>query len=53
LRHYFELHLVTVVTSFPHGKVVQNRDATWRITKWTLELMGEGIMYAPWTTIKS
>ena len=40
LRHYFESHPVTVVKSFPLGEVVQNRDATGRIVKWALELMG-------------
>ena len=53
LRHYFELHPVTVVMCFPLGEVVQNRDAIGRITKWALELMGQGISYAPWTAIKS
>jgi ribonuclease HI len=53
LRHYFESHLVTVVSSFPLGEVIQNRDATGRIAKWELELMGEGITYTPRTTIKS
>ena len=52
LRHYFESHLVTVVTSFPLGEVVQNQDVTGRIMKWALELMGQGISYAPRTTIK-
>ena len=47
LRHYFESHPVMVVTSFPLGEVIQNRDATGRITKWALELMGQGISYAP------
>ena len=47
LRHYFESHPVTVVTSFPLGEVIQNRDATGRIAKWALELMGQGISYAP------
>jgi hypothetical protein len=36
-----------VVTSFPLGEVVQNHDATGRISKWALDLMGEGITYAP------
>ena len=53
LRHYFESHLVMVVTSFPLGEVIQNRNATGRITKWALELMGQGISYAPRTAIKS
>ena len=43
LCHYFESHLVMVMTSFPLGMVVQNRDATRRIVKWALELMGQGI----------
>ena len=42
-----------VVTSFPLGEVIQNRDATVRIAKWVLELMGQGISYAPRTGIKS
>ena len=53
LHHYFESHLVMVVTSFPLGEVVQNRDAIGRIAKWALELMGQGISYAPRMAIKS
>ena len=53
LRHYFMSHLVTVVTSFPLSEVIQNWDAIGRIAKWTLKLMGQGISYAPRTTIKS
>ena len=53
LCHYFESHPVTVVTSFPLSEVIQNQDATGRIAKWALELMGQGISYASWTTIKS
>jgi hypothetical protein len=44
---------VTVVSSFLLGEVIQNRDATGRIAKWALELMEEGITYAPRTAIKS
>jgi hypothetical protein len=53
LHHYFESHTVTVVTSFPLGELVQNQDATGRIVKWALELMGQGISYAPQIAIKS
>ena len=42
-----------VVTSFPLGEVVQNQDTIGRIMKWALELMGQGILYAPRTAIKS
>ena len=44
---------MTIVTFFPLSEVVQNRDATGRIVKWALELMGQGILYAPRTAIKS
>jgi hypothetical protein len=34
LRHYFEAHPVTVVSSFPLGEIIQNPDAAGRIAKW-------------------
>ena len=46
LRHYFESHPVTVVTSFPLGEVIQSQDAMGRTAKWALELMDQGITYA-------
>ena len=53
LVHYFDVHPITMVTSFPLGEIMNNRDATERITKWALELMAYGIMYVPHTSIKS
>ena len=53
LHHYFESHLVTVVTSFHLDEVIQNQDATGRITKWAHKLMGQGISCTPRTAIKS
>jgi hypothetical protein len=43
LCHYFESHPLALVMSFPLGEVVDNPDTTRRITKWSLELMGQGI----------
>jgi ribonuclease HI len=53
LRHYFEAHLVTVVSSFPLGEIIRNLDAAGRIAKWSVELMGETLAYAPRKAIKS
>jgi hypothetical protein len=53
LRHYFESHPVTVVTSFPLSEVIQNQDTTGRIVKWALELMCQGISYVPRMAIES
>jgi hypothetical protein len=53
LRHYFEAHPVTAVSSFPLGEIIKNPDAAGRIAKWSLELMGETLAYAPRKAIKS
>jgi ribonuclease HI len=53
LRHYFESHPVTVVSSFPLGEIIQSREALGRIAKWTVELMGETLSFAPRKAIKS
>ena len=53
LRHYFESHLVFMVSSFPSGEVIQNQKANERISKWAVGLMGDGITYEPRKAIKS
>jgi ribonuclease HI len=53
LRHYFEAHPVTVVSSFPLGEIIRNPDAAGRIAKWSVELMGETLAYALRKAIKS
>jgi ribonuclease HI len=44
---------VTVVSSFPLGEIIQCREASGRIAKWAMELMGETISFAPRKAIKS
>jgi ribonuclease HI len=53
LRHYFESHPVTLVSSFPLGEIIQCREASGRIAKWAVEIMGETISFAPRNAIKS
>jgi hypothetical protein len=53
LRHYSEAHPVTVVSSFPLREIIRNPDAAGRIAKWSVELMGETLAYAPRKAIKS
>jgi hypothetical protein len=53
LRHYFESHPVTVVSSFPLGEIIQCREASGTIAKWAVELMGETLSFAPRKAIKS
>jgi ribonuclease HI len=53
LRHYFEAHQVTVVSSFPLGEIIRNPVVAGRIAKWSVELMGETLAYAPHKAIKS
>jgi hypothetical protein len=52
-HHYFEGHPVTVVSSFPLGEIAQNREASGRIAKWTVELMSETLSYVLRKSIKS
>jgi len=53
LQHYFLSHPITVVSSFPLGEIIQNQEATKRIAKWLVELMGETLIYVPRKAIKS
>jgi hypothetical protein len=41
LRHYFESHLVTVVSSFPLGEIIQCREASGRIAKWAVAIKSQ------------
>jgi ribonuclease HI len=44
---------VTVVSSFPLGEIIQCREASGRIAKWAVEIMGETISFAPRKATKS
>nr|AAM93706.1 putative gag-pol precursor [Oryza sativa Japonica Group]AAP54129.1 transposon protein, putative, unclassified [Oryza sativa Japonica Group] len=53
LRHYFQAYKVTVVSSFPLGEVVRNKDVVGRIAKWIVEPSQFDVHFMPRTAIKS
>ena len=53
LRHYFDEHKVTVVSNFPLGDALRNRDATGCISKWLVELGAQNIEFVSRKAIKS
>src|SRR3954463_5582048 len=53
LKHYFQEHPITVVSSAPLEDIIQNWEATGRIAKWAIELGAYHIKYEPHTAIKS
>jgi hypothetical protein len=53
IHHYFESHKITVVTDFPLGDILHNRDATGRISKWAVELSTLNVDFTPREAIKS
>jgi ribonuclease HI len=53
LKHYFEEHPITVVSTTPLSEIIRCKDATGRVAKWAIELAAHTIQYKPRTTIKS
>jgi hypothetical protein len=53
IRHYFDDHKVIVVTGFPIGDILHNKEAVGRIAKWVCELGAHDIEFRPRTAIKT
>jgi ribonuclease HI len=53
LRHYFDDHKVIVVTGFPIGDILHNKEAIGKIAKWVAELGAHDIEFQPRTAIKT
>ena len=47
LRHYFQSHEITVVTSYPPKAVLRNPNATGTIAKWAAELAEFYLKFKP------
>ena len=53
LRHYFDEYKISVVTNFPLGDILHNRDTTGCASKWEVELGALELRFNPRTAIKS
>ena len=53
LRHYFEYYKITMVTEFPLGDILCNKEANGRIIKWVVELGTYSIDFRSRPTVKS
>jgi hypothetical protein len=53
LRHYFEVHTVTVLTDQPLNDLFINKEASSRIAKWATELSEHTIDFGKRSVIKS
>ena len=53
LRHYFKYYKIAVVTEFPLGDILQNKEANGRIIKWAVELDTYSMEFRSRPTIKS
>ena len=38
LRHYFQEHPITVVSSSPLADIIRNHEGTGRVAKWAVEI---------------
>lgn len=53
LQHYFDGYKVVVVTSYPLGEILWNKDANGRIIKWVMELCPLPLEFVGRTAVKS
>ena len=53
LYHYFEYYKIAVVTEFPLGDILCNKEANGRIIKWAIDLGTYSIEFRSRPTIKS
>jgi hypothetical protein len=53
LRHYFQAHRISVVTSYPLRAILRNPNATGNIAKWAAELAEFELDFVPCHAVKS
>ena len=52
VAHYFQEHLVTVISDAPLSEIMNNRDAMGRVAKWAIELLPLDIKFEAKKAIK-
>jgi hypothetical protein len=53
LKHYFLAHTVRVVSDRPLARVLQSKEATWKIAQWAVEIGQYDVKFVPRRAIKS
>ncbi|XP_072147459.1 uncharacterized protein [Setaria viridis] len=53
MRHYFQVHKICVVSSYPIGEILHKRDVNDRVVKWSVELSEFDLDFCPRHAIKS
>ena len=53
LRHYFQAHVINVMTDYPLKKAMNKLEAAGRLIQWTIELSEFDVRYQPRNAIKA
>ena len=53
LRHYFQAHVIIVITDHPLKKAMNKLEAAGRLIQWAVELSEFDIRYQPWHATKA
>ena len=53
LRHYFQAHVINILTDHPLKKEMNKLEATGRLIQWAIELSEFDVMYQPRSVIKA
>ena len=53
LRHYFQAHVINVITNHPLKKAINKLEAAGRLIQWAVELSEFDVRYQPWIAIKA
>ena len=53
LRHYFQAHVINVITDHPLKKAMNKLEAAGQLIQWAVELSEFDVRYQPWIAIKA